>query len=57
MITRFDDEVGGQPFTVIWDEAHRSASIEWQGEPLPSLVAFWFAWYTFHPGTEVFTAP
>lgn len=54
---RFDDEVGGQPFTVIWDEAHRSASIEWQGEPLPSLVAFWFAWYTFHPGTDVFTAP
>lgn len=54
---RFDDEVGDQPFTVIWDEAHRSASIESEGEPLPSLVAFWFAWYAFFPGTAVYTAP
>ncbi|MEX2367391.1 MAG: DUF3179 domain-containing protein [Pseudohongiellaceae bacterium] len=53
----FDDAVGGQPFTVLWDATHRSASIEWQNEPLPSLVAFWFAWYAFYPGSAVFTAP
>ncbi|WP_028670214.1 DUF3179 domain-containing protein [Saccharospirillum impatiens] len=54
---RFNDTVGGQPFTVLWDADHRSASIEWQEESLPSLTAFWFAWYAFYPGTEVFTAP
>lgn len=54
---QFNDEVGGQPFTVLWDDAHRSASIEWEGKPLTSLVAFWFAWYTFYPGTAVYTAP
>jgi len=56
-VSRFEDTIGGQPFTVLWDGEHRSASIESQGEPLPSLVSFWFAWYAFYPGTEVFTTP
>jgi hypothetical protein len=53
----FDDAIGGQSFTVLWDADHHSASIEWQGEPLPSLTSFWFAWYAFYPGTEVFESP
>jgi hypothetical protein len=56
-VSRFEDTIGGQLFTVLWDGEHRSASIESQGEPLPSLVSFWFAWYAFYPGTEVFTTP
>jgi hypothetical protein len=27
-----------------------------QGKVLPSVNAFWFAWYTFHPGTKIFSA-
>jgi len=23
---------------------------------LPTLIAFWFAWYAFHPDTEIHTA-
>jgi hypothetical protein len=26
-------------------------------KPLPSVMAFWFAWYAFHPDTQVFRAP
>jgi hypothetical protein len=25
------------------------------GKPRPSMMAFWFAWYAFHPETDVFT--
>lgn len=56
-LARFEDQVGGVDFTLVWDSEHRSAHIEHQGEALPSLVAFWFAWYAFYPGTEVFVAP
>lgn len=24
------------------------------GKPYPLLSAYWFAWFTFHPETEVF---
>ena len=27
------------------------------GKPLPFVMAYWFAWYTFHPKTKIFTAP
>jgi hypothetical protein len=26
------------------------------GRQLPAVPGFWFAWYAFHPETEVFTA-
>ena len=26
------------------------------GNQLPAIVGFWFAWFAFHPQTEVFTA-
>jgi hypothetical protein len=26
------------------------------GNLLPAIRAFWFAWYTFHPDTDVFEA-
>ncbi|MDR4470040.1 MAG: DUF3179 domain-containing protein [Nitrospira sp.] len=52
------DHVNGRRVTVRFNAASRSASVvDEQGKPMPSVKAFWFAWYTFHPNTLVFTAP
>lgn len=54
----FTDEVGGQTLTVVFDADNESAHIEdADGEELVSLTAYWFAWYAFHPETQVFRAP
>jgi hypothetical protein len=53
-----DDQVNGQRVTVRYNAASRSASVvDEQGKPIPSVTAFWFAWYAFHPDTQVFTSP
>ncbi len=52
------DQVGYQRVTLRFDTQTRSASVtDAEGKPLPSVMAFWFAWYTFHPKTEIFKAP
>ena len=51
----FTDEVGGQKLVVFWNEESKTAYIENEQETvLPSTIGFWFAWYTFHPETDVF---
>ena len=56
--TPVGDHVGGRTITVRFNQKSRSASvIDADGTPLPSVMAFWFAWYTFHPDTQVFTPP
>jgi len=51
------DSLGGQTLTVRFDaEARTGAVFDAQGRELPSLIAFWFAWYAFHEDTEVFQA-
>ncbi|MEE9396996.1 MAG: DUF3179 domain-containing protein [Methylococcales bacterium] len=53
----FIDMVNGQQLHIRYDNEHRSGSIfDQQGNQLPSTTAFWFAWYAFHPRTEVFSA-
>jgi len=53
----FEDTLAGQDFRVTFDKEHRSASIaDRNGRELPSVVTFWFAWYAFHPQTDIFTA-
>jgi hypothetical protein len=52
------DRIGGQRITLRFDTRTRSASVsDADGKPLPSVMAFWFAWYAFHPQTEIFNAP
>lgn len=52
------DQLGGQTITIHFNPQTRSASVaDADGKPLPSVMAYWFAWYTFHPKTEIFTAP
>jgi hypothetical protein len=52
------DQVNGRRITVRFNAQSRSASvIDEQGKPIPTVMAFWFAWYAFHPDTQVFTPP
>jgi hypothetical protein len=54
---KFTDQLAGQNFVVNWDLANNSASItNLRGTPISSTIAFWFAWYAFHPDTEIFKA-
>ncbi|MBV1921544.1 MAG: DUF3179 domain-containing protein [Pseudomonadales bacterium] len=51
------DTVNGQQLTVYFDAKARSARVEGKdGELFNSLTAYWFAWFAFHPDTDVFRA-
>ena len=55
--TPLKDHVSGQQITVHFNPQTRSAFItDTDSNPLPSVMAFWFAWYGFHPKTQVFSA-
>ncbi len=52
------DQVNGRTIQVHFDREARSAWVTDEDErPLPSVMAFWFAWYAFHPDTQVYTVP
>lgn len=52
------DTVGGKRLRVRYDRAHGTAeAFDAGGQPLPAVMAFWFAWVAFHPGTEVLRVP
>jgi hypothetical protein len=54
---QFVDTINGRDLTISWDDAAETAYVrDENGKDFTSLIAFWFAWYTFHPETEVFTA-
>jgi len=37
------------------DSSHQTARvIRADGSGIPTIMAFWFAWYAFHPETDVF---
>ena len=47
-----------RPVTIHWDQAAQSAyaTTGAANEVLPTVIAYWFAWYAFHPETFVFKA-
>ncbi len=52
------DQFVGQTLSVEFDPASQSAQIKGaDGEVMPVINSFWFAWYAFHPETEVYRAP
>lgn len=54
---QFVDTVNGQRLTIHWTEGASSArAVAADGTPYPSTTGFWFAWFAFHPETEVFKA-
>ena len=54
---QFTDNINGRELKISWDDVAETAYVQDEdGKDITSLIAFWFAWYTFHPETEVFTA-
>ncbi|MEW8561558.1 MAG: DUF3179 domain-containing protein [Candidatus Thiodiazotropha sp.] len=50
-----NDSVGGEAIEIRYDVDSQSATVfNAGGEMIHSIVAFWFAWYTFHPDTLLF---
>ena len=51
----FEDVIGAHRVTIEWSETDDFARVlDDGGEELPSIIAYWFAWYAFHPDTEIF---
>jgi len=49
------DKLNGTPIKVFFDKESQTAVIrDGQGNDIPSVVGFWFAWFAFHPDTKVF---
>ena len=54
---RFTDNINGNQITVQWDSENRSVTIlNSAGEEIAGIQGFWFAWFAFHPDTEVYRA-
>ncbi len=55
--SEFEDVIGGQTVRIIWSEAGQSAhALDSEGRQLPSVSAYWFAWFGFHPQTKIYRA-
>ena len=50
------DRIGNQTITILWDKESQSARLATTPADIVAVQLYWFAWYTFHPDTEVFTA-
>jgi hypothetical protein len=51
------DILGKTPVQIFYDRKTRTAVIQDENNrEVPSVVGFWFAWYTFHPETRIFSA-
>ena len=48
------DSFNGVDYTIAFDSANESAKIISSTKPIIYITTFWFAWYTFHPETELF---
>jgi len=54
---QLNDELNGKNIKIIFDEQHQSgAAFDSKGNRLNDTTTFWFAWISFHPDTDVFTA-
>lgn len=53
--TSLEQELDGKQFKLVYDHANRCLRVERADEGLQWMYSFWFAWYAFHPHTEVFT--
>ncbi|MFQ5580435.1 MAG: DUF3179 domain-containing protein [Nitrospiria bacterium] len=52
------DMLGSEKVRIEYDRASRTARIKNKnGDDLPTVVAYWFAWTAFHPETEVYEGP
>ena len=53
---KITDSINGKSFTIHWNKKQQSGYItNEKGIVVPAIQSYWFAWYAFHPDTEVFT--
>lgn len=51
------DILGKTPIRIFYDRKSKTAFIrDDKNREIPSVLGFWFAWYTFHPETRIFSA-
>lgn len=51
----FTDVVNENSLTIHWNKSEKTGYVtNVQGIILPTVQSYWFAWYAFHPDTEVF---
>jgi hypothetical protein len=54
-VEAFSDSIGDTELTIEWQEKEKYArALDSNGEEIPTVIVYWFAWYAFHPGTEIF---
>ena len=54
----FSDIVANKTVLIEFNSNEQSARIfDANCEPLPATTLYWFAWYTFHPHTEIYKTP
>jgi len=52
-----DDIVDGKKVRIVWSETSQSAYVlDSEGQQLPTVSAYWFAWFSFHPQTQIYRA-
>jgi len=51
---KIEDQLNGKNLIIAFDKKNQSATVyNKEREEIPGLTTFWFAWYAFHPETEV----
>ncbi|MDE1465443.1 DUF3179 domain-containing protein [Spartinivicinus poritis] len=56
-LTTLDTQLNQQPITIRFNLTHRTANaFAANGKEIPTVIAYWFAWYAFYPSTAVFQA-
>ena len=50
---RFTDQLGGESIELEFDAQNQTARAWRKGELLPTIQAYWFAWYAFYPESAV----
>ncbi len=54
---QFSDQFAGRRFDIQYDHRNRTArAVDEQGAEVATVLAYWFAWYAFHPDTEIYKA-
>lgn len=49
------DTFAGRSIRIVFDAKHRTGRVvDADGNEIPSIIAYWFAWIAFHPDTEVY---
>lgn len=53
-----EDVLGGEEIEIHYDAISQSAQVlDQEGIEIPSTRLYWFAWYAFHPNTDVYLSP